>query len=193
MRHPASATLMILALGLAGPARAIVDPVVSFQEIATSLAPLYTRAIDPTTAQWGVDKFVLNATEFAWTDFHIALQVWNGSSWADSGEADGISFGQPTPFADWLNHVTVDINGVIVPGWHVVRTNVPKDELDFFFDNFVIQPGQTLSLHFDMADTVGDSTWRLKQTPTIPEPQSYGLFLLGLGGLALLGQRRRRS
>lgn len=192
----ATAVLFTLLLGPAAapPARAqTAPPNVVFQEIATSLAPLYTRAVDPLGDTWSVDKFVLNGTQFPWTDFHITLQVWNGSSWTDSGEGDGISFGQPTPFADWLAGVKVDIDGVIVGGWHVVRTNVPIDQLDFFFDTFTVMPGQQLSLHFDMTDTVGGNTWRLQQVPTIPEPATLALWVGGLLGLSLVSRRGRRQ
>lgn len=188
----AATAVVMFGLGMAPQALALAGTTVVFQETATSLAPLYTRPVDAFAGDWSVDKFVGNATQFPWTDFHITLQVWNGSSWADSGEGDGISFGQPTPFDAWLAGVTVDINGVIVGGWHVVRTNLPIDQLDFFFDTFVVQPGQQLSLHFDMSDTVGGNVWRLQQVPTIPEPATVVMWLAGLIGLGLVSHRRPR-
>lgn len=188
----AATVVVVLGLGVAPDVLAQANPItVEFREVANSLEPLYTRPIDPFLGTWSVDKFVLNATQFPWTDFHITLQVWNGSSWTDSGEGDGISFGQPTPFDQWLAGVTVDINGVIVGGWHVVRTNVPIDHLDFFFDTFAVQPGQQLSLHFDMADTLGGNTWRLQQVPTIPEPATLALWVGGLLGMSLVAHRRQ--
>jgi len=187
----AATTLVVLGLGAAPGVLAQTNPTtVEFREIANSLDPLHTRPIDPFLGTWSVDKFVLNATQFPWTDFHVTLQVWNGNSWVDSDENDGISFGQPTPFDQWLAGVTVDINGVIVGGWHVVRTNAPVDQLDFFFDAFHVQPGQQLSLHFDMVDLLGDNTWRLEQVPTIPEPATLALWLGGLLGMSLVAHRR---
>ena len=60
-----------------------------------------------------------------------------------------------------------------------------------YLDSLIIQPGQTLSLHFDMTDLVGDNTWRLQQVPTIPEPGTYALWMAGLAGMGLLVRRRR--
>ena len=185
-----SLTGLIALMGAAPALAQLTPPTVVFIEATNSLDPIFTPPVNPRQGDWLVDKFVTNLTGLAWTDFHITLQVFNGTSWVDSTDSDGISFGQPTPFQQWLQGVTVDINGVIVPGWHVVRTNIPVDQLDFFFDNFVIQPGDTLSLHFGMTDTIGNNTWRLKQVPTIPEPASAGLWLLGLGGMVLVLRRR---
>lgn len=164
---------------------------VTFEEYAQSLEPIYTRPVAGMTGDWTVWKYIYNGTQHMWTDFHVTLQTMNpAGAWVDSPEGDGISFGQPTPFDEWLKSVKVDINGVYVDGWHVNRTNQPFDKLDFFFDTFGIQPGQTLSLHFDMTD-FGSNTWRLVQVPTIPEPQTYALLLLGLAGLGLVARHRK--
>lgn len=182
-----------LALLAVAGVQAQTPPVVVFQEVASSLDPLFTRPVEPREGPWRVEKFIGNQTGVAWTDFHITLQVLQDGVWIDSPDSDGISFDQPTPFAQWLNSVRVDINGVFLnAGWTVVRTNQPFDMVDFFFDDFVVPPGATLSLHFDMFDTVGTNVWRLKQVPTIPEPQTYALFALGIGGLALALRRGTR-
>jgi hypothetical protein len=176
------------------PANAQTYPtVVVFEEVSSTLDPIYTRPVAPMAGGWGVAKFIFNAGRHRWTDYHIKLQVLVNGEWVDSGEADGISFDQPRPFDDWLKSVKVDIDGVFVDGWHVVRTNLPFDSLDFFFDNFTIPQGATLSLHFDMFDTQGDNIWRLKQIPTIPEPANWALFALGLCVLAMRGRQRRRQ
>jgi hypothetical protein len=184
--------MLVLTLGLSGgqQAAAQTNPLVRFDEQTGSLDPIFTHQIDPATGTWPVAKFIFNGSPFAWTDFHVKLQTFGPGGWVDSPESDGISFGQPTPFADWLKNVRVDINGVDVPGWHVNRTNQPFDILDFYFDTFMIQPGQTLSLHFEMSD-FGSNTWRLVQVPTIPEPQESSLLILGLAGLALILRRNR--
>lgn len=168
-------------------------PTVSFLETISTLDPVFTGPVQPGQSHWSVAKFINNGSQVAWTDFHITLQVLKNGAWVDSPESDGISFDQPTPYAQWLNNVKVDINGVFVGGWHVDRTNAPFDQLDFYFDTFAVQPGQQLSLHFDMSDTIGDNIWRLKQVPTIPEPETYTMWLVGAAILGWVVQRRRPS
>lgn len=182
-----------LGLFMSGAAQSQTNPVVIFQETTTSLDPIYTRPVDPMQGRWSVEKYIWNGSPHHWTDFHITLQTFVGGAWVDSGDGDGISFDQPTAYVDWLKNVKVDINGVFVGGWHVDRTNQPIDMLDFYFDNFVIHPGDQLSLHFEMYDTVGTNIWRLKQVPTIPEPSQSALLALGLAGLALAIRRARYS
>ncbi|WP_310387843.1 PEP-CTERM sorting domain-containing protein [Roseateles sp.] len=184
-----------LSLGLcvSAAAQGAPNPVIIFQETTSSLEPIYTRPIDPMVGRWSVEKYIWNGSQSAWTDFHITLQTFVGGAWVDSGEGDGISFDQPTAYADWLKNVKVDINGIFVGGWHVDRTNQPIDMLDFYFDDFVIKPGDQLSLHFEMYDTAGTNIWRLKQVPTIPEPSQSALLALGLAGLALAIRRARYS
>jgi len=180
-----------LVFGLGAGTAIAQQQAVTFEEYTQSLDPIYTRPIAGLTGDWTVWKYIYNGSPYKWTDYHIKLQTMNAAGgWVDSPESDGISFGQPTPFDEWLKNVKVDINGVYVGGWHVNRTNQPVDKLDFFFDTFVIQPGQTLSLHFDMTD-FGSNTWRLVQVPTIPEPQTYALLLLGLAGVGLMVRRSK--
>nr|WP_316641123.1 PEP-CTERM sorting domain-containing protein [uncultured Roseateles sp.] len=182
---------LVFSLG-PGTAKAVTQAV-TFQENTQSLDPIYTRSISGMTGDWTVWKYIFNGSPYKWTDFHVKLQTMNAAgSWVDSPESDGISFGQPTPFDEWLKSVKVDINGIYVDGWHVNRTNQPADKLDFYFDTFGIQPGQTLSLHFDMTD-FGTNTWRLVQVPTIPEPQTHALLLLGLAGVGLAARRGRSA
>jgi hypothetical protein len=116
------------------------------------------------------------------------VDLCNDPAFGASPEADGISFDQVTPFADWVADVVVDLNGVAqAPGtWSVTRTNVPFDQLAFAFSGFVVAPGDVLSLHFTMRD-FQNNRWFLRQEATVPEPAT-----ILTAGLALLGLRADR-
>jgi hypothetical protein len=194
--------LAVVLVGLGLPRVATGNVIIiQFHEDIPTMAGIVTGPVLPPfpyqpEQPFEVEKYIHNGTDQIWTDFHIDLEVLVPGTqiWQPSGEGDGISFDQPTPFAQWLLTVTVDINGDIVDPalWDVVRTNAPFDGLDFYFlDGFSVPHCSTLSLHFTMRDN-DNNTWRLRQTPTaIPEPATLTLCALGLGALAL--RRRRRS
>lgn len=170
-----------------------------------------------------VDKGIHNiaTSKPPWNDFHIQLQVLRDGVWVNSDDSDGVSFGDIEPFGfpppvpppvcpdpvtlgcTFLADAHVDINGVdqgppagvgFPFKWSVGR-DTTNDTLDYFFDGFVVNPEDTLSLHFDMSDN-GDNVWRLVETasavPEIDAKSGGAAIALLLGVLALAGERCRK-
>ena len=171
-----------------------------FNEVMGPSLELDTQEIGPgvvgpnPTEIW---KFILNASGIAWLDYHIDLEVKKGGIFEKSGELDGISFDQPTDFNVWRGGVKVDIDGVdqgpAGGWWDVQRMNVPFDQIWFEFHHFVVDPGETLSLHFDMRD-FQNNTWRLHQEASpVPEPSTLLLLAVGILGTIGLGYRQRKK
>jgi hypothetical protein len=142
---------------------------------------------------FNIQKWVLNMSTFDWKKYHVRLQTLVNDEWQDSVEMDGISFNQPSPFADWV--LGVEVKGNMTSylygdDWDVVRTNVPLDKLDFVFKTFEIMPGDTLYLGFTMTDFGQNNTWRLCQRADVPEPSTLAMVLLGALGLGIGWKRR---
>lgn len=143
---------------------------------------------------FNVDKFIHNISSYSWTDFHVQLQTLQGGVWANSPDSDGVSYGDIEDISTFLANATVDVNGVLQTGPWTLTRDETNDVLDYTFQGFSVNPGDTLSLHFDMSDNLPDNnTWRLVQTATIPEPGNYGLMLAGLSVIGLLARRRSKT
>lgn len=149
-----------------------------------------------------VTKNVHNISDYTWTDFHVEIWTCNDGSglWENciaSDHLDGVSFGEIVDETTWLSTVEVALNGVVQTGWTMDRENVPDDHI--FLDmwnggnGFVVNPGDTLNLAFQMSDNQPDNVWRLRQHATVPEPSAILLMGGGLLGLVFAKRGRRRE
>lgn len=149
-----------------------------------------------------VTKNIHNISDYVWTDFHIGILTCNdGSHMVEncipSDHSDGVSFGEIVDEATWASTVTVSLNGVAQAGWMIDRENVPDDHL--FLDmwngglGFVVNPGDTLNLAFQMSDNSPvNNVWRLQQNATTAVPEPSVVLLLGGGLLGMAYSRRNR-
>ena len=119
----------------------------------------------------GIDKDILNSTEFDWTAFHIDLIPSDGS--------DGITVDPNSVGSDRFSNI------------EVMNNDDGSASIWFFTDNkqgdTPVLIGESVGMSFDMI-IFGDIAFTMIQTP-VPAPGA--LVLLGLAGA--VSRRRRRN
>jgi len=139
----------------------------------------FTQQPGATYADTFIEKTVTNSTNLTWRDFHMKLWVQDKTgAWTPSPNNDGLYFTGITssgPFAEtWYNPNQVD---------------------ELWLWNGVWNTGETYNLAFsvDGWGWTGGSVpnFRLEQWPTdtggpsVPEPASILLMLIGIAGIAI--------
>lgn len=119
----------------------------------------------------GIDKDILNSTEFDWTAFHIDLIPSDGS--------DGITVDPNSVGSDRFSNI------------EVMNNDDGSASIWFFTDkkqgDTPVLIGESVGMSFDMI-IFGDIAFTMIQTP-VPAPGA--LVLLGLAGAAVSRRRRR--
>lgn len=119
----------------------------------------------------GIDKDILNSTEFDWTAFHIDLIPSDGS--------DGITVDPNSVGSDRFSNI------------EVMNNDDGSASIWFFTDkkqgDTPVLIGESVGMSFDMI-IFGDIAFTMIQTP-VPAPGA--LALLGLAGAAVSRRRRR--
>ncbi|MDB5812288.1 MAG: hypothetical protein JWN94_4410 [Betaproteobacteria bacterium] len=128
-------------------------------------------------------KTVLNNTGATWTSFELELQVRLGTP---SGQGDGLSF------ADGSN-----LTGLFTSNQFATytRQDVTRDYLNFSGGD--VLPGESVTFKFVITDNSDNSPFYLVQTPNVidavPEPETYGMLLAGLGFMGFVARRRKHE
>jgi hypothetical protein len=121
-----------------------------------------------------------NTGSIAWGDFHFKItQV--------SDPIDDVAFVVDSPYQPTISPNTFDD-----PGW-AFDNDVVGAELDLFFYGDPVGVGDTVTISVYTDNTVNTADiFGMCFYPTpVPEPTTIVLLTAGLGGLAMIGRRRR--
>ena len=157
-----------------------------------------TTTADPSAFR--VVENITNNSNTQWIAYDVALQTFNGSSFVASSALDGISFDSATAEAIWASGVNLLVNNVnqgpAGGTWDVDRL-AGSDALSFKFSGFTVNPGDTLSLQFDMRNTLSTTQWRLGQlAAALPEPGAIAMWTIVAAsclGFTVVLRRKQRQ
>lgn len=164
------------------------------QEVATDLGPfdLEIKVLNIPESSTGpvkieLEKDVVNASGFDWTDFHMELGFGTGDNFVPiSGTplAGLLSFGDAPPPADVSG--AFDLTG-FGPGTQWYDGSLPQGGIANFWMLICIDP-----LLDELDGTLdGMTTFTLRQYATVPEPASGLLMFAGLALIQAAALRRR--
>jgi hypothetical protein len=132
-----------------------------------------------------ISKTVVNNSGLTWTSFELELQSLLGTP---STSGDGLSFADGS-----------SLTGLFTSNQFATytRQDVLRDYLNFSGGD--VLAGESVTFNFVITDNSSNDPFYLVQTPNrvdvpaIPEPETYGMLLAGLGFLGFVARRRKNG